>query len=504
METKSVSVFLSSKKFLVLSVFLLSSSAVADVSPLCNDLARFACAPGSYKDGTGEIKSESEISRFMASYAEKSRADLHDRFQKILSDPSNSYFKEVALASMGLKNSPQCNSTAPDDVSACRENLIDGLTTIAQKQALGALMPRTGLERPGNLRELNFITQNNVFQKVIQELNGRAQKDLAKPELSKKIRDEIFPKIKELIVARLKDLSIPEDKKNFMIGKVNSIMFDGTTCEEMGGGFGGSNNGEVVSALIVPNAFYDPMRNIFKLCSGFLLQSTSEFQIADTIAHELMHSIDPCFIGHGPSDLGFKYSNQTDLKKMEQEYPIKNVIQCLRDDRSVGARNFNSEESQIRSLPPPIPMPAGPSGGYGGGLGAPPTKESKKASFCLRDQIGESVADWMAAEVLPIYMEQNHKLTTEQYRNGYANALRLICQIEQDPNVSFTLDVHPAMEKRINKILLMNPKIRKQMGCPEKHPENVYCDPERPIDSPPVEAPMPGVQLPAGPGRGVR
>ena len=72
------------KKAVFVFSFVLSSLAIADVSPLCNDLARFACAPGSYKDGTGEIKSESEISKFMSSYADKSRADLHDKFENLL------------------------------------------------------------------------------------------------------------------------------------------------------------------------------------------------------------------------------------------------------------------------------------------------------------------------------------------------------------------------------------------------------------------------------------
>lgn len=327
-------------RILFSSIFLFSASSLADVSPLCNDLARFACAPGSYKDGTGEIKSESEISRFMSSYAEKSRAVLHERFQKLLSNPENSYFRDVAIAGLGLKNSPQCSSTSAEDVSACRENLIDGLTTIAQKQALGPLMPSTGLERQGNLKDLNYIIQNNAYQKVISELNDQVQKDLGNPEMTKKIQDKVFPKIRDLIIARLKQLNIPDEQRNLMISKVGSIAFEGTTCEELGGGRRGRSNEEVVSSLLIPNAFYDPQRNIFKLCSGYLLQSTSEFQIATTIAHELSHSIDPCFIAQGPADMGFKYSNQQDLKKMESEYPIKNVIQCLRDKRSIGARNL--------------------------------------------------------------------------------------------------------------------------------------------------------------------
>ncbi len=135
----------------------------------------------------------------MSSYAEKLRAVLHERFQKLLSNPENSYFRDVAIAGLGLKNSPQCSSASAEDISACRENLIDGLTTIAQKLALGPLMPRTGLERQGNLRDLNYIIQSNAYQKIISELNDQVQKDLGNPEMTKKIKDKVFPKIRDLI-----------------------------------------------------------------------------------------------------------------------------------------------------------------------------------------------------------------------------------------------------------------------------------------------------------------
>lgn len=476
--------------------FLISLSAFAEVSPLCNDLAKFACAPGSYKDGTGEIKSESEVSNFMSSYAEKLRTALRSRFDKLLNDPASSYFKDVALAGLGLKNSPQCTSSEPSEIASCRKNLLDGLTTLAQKYSLGPLMPRTGLERQGNLKELYYIIRNNQYQKVILELNDQVQKDLGNPEMAKKIQDKIFPKIKDLIIARLRQLSIPDEQRRLMINKVNSISFEGTNCEELGGQDGrGRSNGEAVSSLLVPNAFYDPLRIIFKLCSGYLLQSTSEFQIATTIAHELSHSIDPCNVAWGPADMGFKYSTQTDLKKMEREYPIKNVIQCLRDKRSIGARHFSSDDkdsddssecpscsaSSMRKLDMNNLMPQSGRVGENGGGSMPKNQSPKKVSFCQDDQIGESFSDWMAAEVLPTYMEQNHKLTTQQYRNGYANARRIACSVQADDE---DRGVHPPSENRINKIILVNPKVRAQMGCPSKHPENVYCDSEKPIDSP--------------------
>lgn len=474
---------------------------MADVSPLCSDLATFSCAPGHYKDGTGEVKSESEVQKFISSYAEKSRTQLHDRFVHLLKDPANSYFKNVAMSAFGLKNSPACTSKDPEEVTQCQENLIDGLTTLTQKQALGRLLPRTGLERQGNMRDLAFVMANNTYKKLVDEFNDQVQADLSQPEMTKNIQQKIFPKVKDLLIARLKQMSIPDAQRDLMISKISGITFEGASCGNLNSENRGHGNDEVVSSLLVPNAFYDPGRNIFKFCAGYLLQANSEFIIVQTIAHELSHSIDPCCLAIGPVDLGFSYKNAGDLEKMQNEYPIKNVLQCLRDPRSVGAQHFAPAASNWVSPTTGggyyggagndgYPMPAP---GAGGGMGSPAAgpaafpaagaAAAKSASFCENDQIGESFADWMAAEVLPQYMEQNHKLTTDQYRNGYGNTWRLDCEIPATGgnNMMYASDPHPSIEKRINNILLMNPKVREQMGCQETPKDRLYCDSEKAV-----------------------
>ena len=173
-------------------------------SPLCNDLARFSCAPGNYKDITGSVKSSSDVQKFMTAYAEKSKQQLDDRFKKILDNPENAYFKDLATSGMGLKNSPQCTSTSASDVIACRENLIDGLTTLAQKQTLSPFLPSASLSRMASLSDINDILQNKVYQDVINDLNKQAGRDLSNPEVEKKIKEKIFPEIKSLMIERLK------------------------------------------------------------------------------------------------------------------------------------------------------------------------------------------------------------------------------------------------------------------------------------------------------------
>lgn len=483
MQAKLYSKFIKTIKGQLVLIFFLSRSAFGDVPPLCNDLARFSCAPGAYKDQTGSVKSASEIQQFMSNYSETSRRQLNEKFKKILDNPENSYFKDLVISGLGLKNSPQCASTKASELKACRENLMDGLTTLAQKQTLSPLMPTASLTRMASLSDANYIMQDEVYQGVINDLSTQAQADLSNPEVEKKIKEKVFPNIKALIIERLNQLSIPDDQKKFMISKIKSIQFSGSNCTELGSGAtGAGGNTQVVSSLLTPNAFYDPARNTFKFCSGFLLQSTSEFNIAMIIGHELSHSIDPCRLSSGPSDMGFKYKSSGDLKKMEQEFPLKNVLSCLRDSSSVGAKNLTESQAQMGAQYG--------NGGYGsgypapGGMGMAQNQQTPpKPSFCNSDQITESFADWMGAEVLPQYIEKNYKLSPEQYREGYANAFRIACWAYPDTSDNFNYDTHPAIGKRINKIILVNPKVRAQMGCPEKHSENVYCDAEKPFSA---------------------
>lgn len=464
MALKSNESYLTKKIIVLAAFFLFPMVATADVPAVCTDLARVTCAPGSYTDATGYVKSSSEVQRFMSSYLEKSRVQLHDKFQKILNDPNNAYFRDLSISSFGLKNSPQCLSSVASDQKTCNENLLDGLTTLAQKQILGPMMPRTSYQNMGSLRDEGYILANEEYASVAGAFKKQAESDLTNLDVEKKIKEKIFPKVKALIIERLQQLSISDEQKNFMINKIKAIQFAGSNCTKRG------DDGMSVAPLLTPNAFYDPNRNIFKYCSGELLQSTSEFQIARTIGHELSHSIDPCGIAYGPADMGFHYKNSDDIKKMEDEFPLHNVISCLRSSSSVEAKIFHTGGTSM------------PSGGVMGTPGAMPTQPKAKPSFCENDQIGESFADWMGAEILPQYIEKNYKLSPEQYREGYVNSFKLLCLVIGNETSHVTDDEHPDLEKRINNIVLVNPKIRAQMGCPIKHSTNIYCNSEQPFN----------------------
>lgn len=478
-------------QLLISLLFFAPVVALAD-HPLCDDLARFACAPGSYNDGTGVVKSEAEVQKLLASHADKARKFLSDRFEKAVSDPQNAYFRDVAIAGLGLKNSPDCTSSDSAAIATCRANLVEGLTTLAYKQTTRELMPFGVPERAGNLEEMEFITSHKVYSGIVAAKNEESRRELGAQTSAKKIENKIFPKVKSLIIERLRDLPIEEDEKQKMITKVGAITFEGTACGELNN----DGAGKGLASFLVPNAFYDPGQNTFKMCSGYLLQSDSEFHMAAVIGHELSHAIDPCALSLGPADHAFKYSDNSNLDTLQSEYPIPYVLECLRDERSVEATNL--------TVDPPESSDAMFGMGQGGGKTPPLSpramKQVKKTLakiplFCQKDQITESFADWMSAEVLPKYIESNHKLTPEQYRLGYANVRRVSCSTGALSN-----GVHPAPDVRINRILLANPKIRTQMGCSPTRPNLLYCDPNSraSADGPPPGVPPMSIPFPAG------
>lgn len=472
-------------------LFFPSPFVFAEDSPLCKDLARFSCAPGSYHDGTGEVKNEAYIQKELVNYSVKAREALAVDMTKVIADPANEYFRSVSLAALGLMNAPQCTSKDSAEISKCNQNLIEGLTALAQKDALGELGQNFSNQRLGNVIELSHVMSNAAYLKVIEDAKARLRKDLKTEAFDSKIKDEIFPQVKKLIIAKINSLNISVKDKKLMTSKVGGITFGGTDCTELAKGKNASQEKDQhLNGLLVPNAIY--YNNIFKICNGLLLKSSSEFLIVQSMAHELSHSIDPCTISIGPEDFRFNYSHPGDLTKMEKEFPVP-VLSCLRSKESVGAINFTT---QITS-----------GLGYGYGVGPPSTDPTKgpaknnkqsaegykpggpylngiapsdtKLSFCEKDQIGESFADWLGFEVLPQYMEKNHKLTPEQYRIGYSNTFRPMCTIHEVSGQNNN-DEHPPVQDRINKLLLVQPQIRRQMGCLKKLEGVVYCDANQP------------------------
>lgn len=496
-----------------LLLFFQQAEASSPNSALCNDLAKFSCAPGSYNDGTGVVKSENEVLTEVEKFISQSKSEAESQILDLIRSPQQTYFRNLAMSALGLQGAPTCVSQDSSMKQQCEKALVEGLSKLVNRIALGDLMPAHGLVRAGNLREMSHILQHNQFREITKSVTDKARSTLIDKKVVKKIEEKVFPGVRQAMVERIQKMNISKEHRDHMISKINGIVFKGIDCS--------GAEGDIVSIAeqLVPNALYDPAQNIFKVCAGYLLQSTSEFQIAMTVAHELTHSIDPCRIAAGPEDFGFKYKNKKDFSAMHSEHPMGNVLKCLRTSSSINAKNFIVEDYKIiqkqQNEQAAIQMQLAAQQNYqasftakqgaavnlraqaGGYLG----NEMKTPGFCDDDQIGESFSDWMAAEVLPEYISKNHSLTKEQYQLGYANARRMPCEIKTENNKGKGRYEHPPIEDRINRVIMVNPKIRSQMGCTQAHANISYCDanveyPDYDLNVVPTSSPIGGGIMP--------
>lgn len=420
-------------KLAIVFLFLLALHVQAE-SLHCEDLARATCEQGSGVDATGKVFNENDVHKKAKDFAAKTAPALKEKFAQLLDNPKDQQFRDLSEMALGLDNA-ECRVSAANDGRICRDKTLNALVSLAQKESLGIGM--APLDLSASFGDIEQLLNDPAYKKIRDEYLAQSTKDLTDPNLSKKIGEDIFPKVQKNLVERIEQINMPEKVKKQIVEKIKSIKFEGTNCNNFDLGPGR------ISPVFVPNAFVEPLKNRMAYCSGLMLQSDSEFQMVMVIAHELTHSFDPCMIQGISDGRAFRYDKAKG--NLEEQYPIKKILTCLQGDRSMQA---------VRN----------------------PVKP-KIAPFCEDHQLKESFCDWMAVEVLSGYMEKHHHLNAQQYRDGYANVTRNFCSsfkryAGNDPSG------HPKFEKRINNILMVQPKVRTQMKCPALPDSLVYCSEE--------------------------
>ena len=470
----SKDVFYSAIKICVfLSFGLLTAVTHADPNAVCDDLERLACTPGQYDDGTGKASNGTVADNANDTIKQQNLKIARERFGKSLQDPSNSYFRKAVLSATGLSLVPQCDGAEDKPSAACLNLLADGVSDIFAKQQYGS--SGAGRFTPygsgSNISDKTYVTDSPIFKSIRDEILGKVRKGLGEDAVNQKAGQKVFPQVKQLLLKQIDLLVKDPATRKMLTDKVSSIRYQGSDCSK---DFG---SGETIPGLMITNAFYSPTQNTFKFCTGMDISNSSEFQMAFVIAHELAHSIDPCGITLGPKDFSFHYKPDDTRAQAEAEFPFPGVVGCLRSNKSVQAKP--SVQTNAYSIG---------SNGAVGMYGSSPVQPDKFKSFCERDQITESFADWMAAEITPQYIDKNFpRLAAQQLRFGYSNIWRGMCN--DSPAYADSGDPHPAQVDRTNKIILVQPLIRSQMKCSKSLPETVYCavgDPHAPPSVVPV------------------
>ena len=401
----------------------------------CNDLANFSYKPDYYDDGTGVSMPASayknKIIEFRAQTEALVRSSLENKLLK------NKKARKFAFKAAGLSE----DADPAQLISILSKKMAYEITP----DIVGSrVVPPNPKPTVAQLTAWYDFTDHSIVASEITAVHDKMKEKVVVPDIEKKIKDTIFPNVKALLIKKINAVVADPVKRKMMADKISVIEFKGVRCNEAIPA-GDSRTSE----LLTLGGYYHSETSppSFTLCNGSLINNTSEFSIVDTIAHELTHSVDPCNVAKASRNNSI-YSKPNELKTSEDEYPIPGLISCLRSEISIRAERTGSAAEQNPS----------------------------ENIFCENDQIGEAVADWMAGEVVPEYIEKHHPaLSTEQKQIGYANILRYGASEEYEKYRASSFDRHSSIRDRLNKIFAVNPRARKQMGCPTTVNTAVHC-----------------------------
>ena len=421
---------------LALIGLFISGVAWAD-RPICDDLDQATCWPGSRSDVTGVAFSATDANDRLVKIELASRAELKEDISAFIGQPESGYLRDLVRAHLNLNE-----QTCAQNPTACNQALAEGLYEFMRRGLFPGSPPI--LQDAHKLENVAAIEENKRYIEFFKRMTVKLRPRLIDPDLENRIKTQMFPMVKCMLLNRINELDIPEDVRGKMVRKISAVEFAGIDCATTP-----TQNG----FLIVPNSFYNRNKNQVQICEGMLYQTTSEFPIVFHIAHEIMHSVDPCNIAADDGSL-FKYILNDPAKSIDSQYPVKNLVTCLRGPDALNAK-------------PALP-------------------EAEATSFSAKvcsesDQIGEAIGDWMGAEILPRYMNQKYRcpnipmpklepLSPEQFRKGYQNVFAWYCRkndADQTPE-------HPSDADRANRVLLTNPMVRTEMSCAGK-PKFLYC-----------------------------
>jgi hypothetical protein len=195
-----------------------------------------------------------------------------------------------------------------------------------------------------------------------------------------------------------------------------------------------------VSAIAPIGAYFEPdaQGGNVKLCRGLLDATTSRFALANAIAHEITHSIDPCTISEKDPTAPKKFASR---KQMDEWGPWADAVLCLRGRKSVGALSFQN---------------------------------SFQAKHCREDQIVEALPDLIASQVVGRLVEESWFGAggPDELLKGIANIWRFACPtgkptVEKDP--------HSSTRVRMERLIALQPAVRKALQCGPVPKGEVYC-----------------------------
>lgn len=410
----------------------------------CDQLEYDVCtrAPGRVeKDSTGEVMTTRGIR------GEKDRQALNQLRERageytpnILANWRGRGIYERNLTAMGMQTNPACSGTNNFNSPSCTKVVSEIVGTVAgvgSAWGMNAIQPEIYPELQNvPLEGLDLIRNDQRVKVVADMLSDRYAREQIDPARAAKTVQH-FEKVRASFIEMLRQKFADSPNLEGMISQIEKVKFK-TDCRD--------ENDRSAWTFIQKNGFYDSAKNTISLCQGHL-RDDSLFPITRVLAHELGHAIDPCSNPLAPRTLNEKlFGRPKDTSSQaaaESEQPTASLIRCLREPESIGAKR----------LSPFKPLGSG---------------------LCANDQINESVADWMSAEVMG-QMAKNGDLgskTPDAIAKGVANAFAGSCDSTSKDQHHIP---HPIAAARINKIFALQPDLRTLMGCGPTRQTDRYC-----------------------------
>jgi hypothetical protein len=402
----------------------------------CQDFHRAGCEEEKFQfDGTNEVRTEKSWEMRVKEGTRLTEKELQDELKIGLKNLSESEWSSY----LSLKKRDSKCVKYPASVECLNElslreasEILDRLTSPKKAPAHGFLDPvEEEKEEPQILQKLKISQLEKKYNlKLLDRIRYKDDEEKMK-KMAIELKDQLTQKIFTYIT--------DESQRKIILSRLEKTEFTGFEC-------GGNDH---LKSYFVKGAFntkeLDKSQKI-GYCAGNFSANNSAFNMAYLLVHEFAHSIDPCNLR--PTD-----KSKFDRVFLESQHPFSNVISCLRSPDSIGA-----EFSDAMFSP-----------------------EYPNSVFCRQDQITESFSDWLAAEVVPGYIQKVYpNLKESDYKQGYLNISRtLSCKKQPRMNGHSEIQAvseHPKPESRINRLMMANPEIRKSVGCKESDQKITYCN----------------------------
>jgi hypothetical protein len=450
--------------YMIAALFFLGAShAQANV---CSNLSTLTQTQGVYNDGTGTARSFEQPELLRNEMLDLYETHVQDYFEKVLTEPAYREYQRMAVAAFIEDCGSRCQKMLNTGVlhGKVLEEARHGLVKLFFKELVFISDPGTKASRRSVIptekeKNIKNLASHGLFKNFIISIKRKAYKHYDIAAYASRPQ-EVFQQVKPIVMDIVQKYIPSAIHREQMLKRISEITLMPSQCEspactmEMKKFVYDHPINEDMSRSFA--YLYDHQKILY--CDWSLASNNSMFHLVHVIAHEMAHAIGPCTIMYKRSqDSDFFFEERTNPTKAAKEFPIPDIIQCLRAEQSVGARRSEYEVSFLEPGPSP---------------------------FCSQegnvdaDHIEEAFADWVAIEALAAYGEKYWRhLTTEQFINGYANIFRGQ-NFEEDKAANHPDEApypHPSVVGRIDRLLLAHPTIRKNMGCPVQKEGLWHC-----------------------------